>query len=327
MDQSEVAFDKHDLGAGETVIVLTPALTSVVRTAVPGAKIPEPSSDEDSIAMLRHQGADARVAVVLGSDPFTAEMIAALPKLELIVAVSVGIDGVDMNAVRARGIKVTNAGDANCSEVADFALALALAVRRNVVTGHNSVLSGDWETKGRPPVSPSFSGGKIGIVGLGNIGREIAKRCAGFDCEMRWWGPREKPGEPLPRMESVAALAAWADTLFIACPGGDATYRLIDRAFIDAVGPSGILVNVARGSVVHEDELIAALKDGRLGGAGVDVFEHEPTPHARWQSVPNVVLAPHQAGASANSIKRALAVMQDNLHRFLTGKALLNRMD
>lgn len=320
-----VSGDKDGAGAGETIIVAAPGLAPFVKASLPAANVPEIAADEDAVTMFRREGADARVAVIIGGDPFTADMIAALPKLELIVVLTAGFDGLDMTAVKARGIQVTNAGDANSGEVADFALSLALAVRRQVVIAHDWVLSGNWETTGRLPISPSFSGGRAGIVGLGHIGREIARRCAGFDCELRWWGPREKPDEAMPRMDTLIALAEWANMLFIACPGGDATRRLIDRAVIEAVGPNGIIVTIARGSVIHEDELIAALKDGRLGGAGVDVFEQEPTPHTRWQGVPNVVLGPHQAGASVNSMNRMLAVMQDNLHRFLAGDTLRNR--
>jgi lactate dehydrogenase-like 2-hydroxyacid dehydrogenase len=314
------------LGAGETIVASHDAVARLVRRAVPGATVPSFWEAPDPAASLRDQGRDARMFVTFGGFPRSAELIEALPALKLILVYGAGFDGLDLAALSRRGIMVTNAGEANAATVADYALALGLAVRRKVVEADSWVRSGGWQRGGRLPLARTFSGSRAGIVGLGSIGRAIARRLAGFDTDIAWWGPREKPGEALRRADSLLTLARDSDMLFIACPGGDDTSCLIDRAVIDAVGPQGIIVTVARGSVMDEDALIEALRDGRLGGAGLDVFEQEPTPAARWADVPNVVLAPHHAGGSVESMERMTAVMTDNIRRFLAGEPVLNRI-
>ncbi|NDC57861.1 MAG: hypothetical protein EBZ50_03330 [Alphaproteobacteria bacterium] len=174
----------------------------------------------------------------------------------------------------------------------------------------------------RAPHLQRLRGRKLGIVGLGAIGAAFATRAAALGLDVRWTGPRPKPDAPYPFEPDLAALAAWADVLAVCAPGGAATDKLIDAGVIAALGPDGMLINVARGSLVDEDALIDALKAGRLGSAGLDVFATEPTPPARWADVPNVTLTPHLGGATREAIMESAQLVLENLRRFFAGDPL-----
>ncbi|HEY9217840.1 MAG TPA: NAD(P)-dependent oxidoreductase, partial [Phenylobacterium sp.] len=168
-------------------------------------------------------------------------------------------------------------------------------------------------------------GRKVGIVGLGHIGVAIAERCIPFGMEIAWWGPNPKPDAKWPRAESLKALAEWCDILMIASAANAQNRGMIDREIIEAVGPRGMIVNVGRGSIIAEDELISALKDKRLGRAALDVFEEEPTPLERWADVPGaVVLTPHIAGGTVESMPAMVGQAIENIRRHLAGEALLS---
>ena len=152
----------------------------------------------------------------------------------------------------------------------------------------------------------------------------MAERLAPFGCEIAWWGPRPKPDAPFRRVESVLALAEQSDVLIIAHRADDSNKGLISKEVIEALGPRGVLVNIARGSAVDEDALIEALKSGKLGGAALDVFEEEPTPLDRWRDVPNVVLTPHTAGGGDASLRNMTGMVAENLRRFFAGEPLAN---
>jgi len=218
---------------------------------------------------------------------------------------------------------VTNAGGLNAGDVADQAIGLMLGGWRNIVAADRMIRQGLWQEKHRTPPSASLSGRRFGVVGLGAIGAAAARRAEAFDLEVAWWGPRPKPS-PWPRMGDVMALASWSDILLVACRANPANRGLISRAVIEAVGPQGMIVNVARGSLVDEDALIAALKDGRLGHAGLDVFAEEPTPRERWAEVPNVVLTPHHGGSTRETNPRLIGRTLENLRLFFAGRPVAN---
>jgi len=277
----------------------------------------------ESDAAIRERGADVVAILTSGQDRIDAALMDRLPKLRLIVAVGAGYERVDIAAAKRRGITIANAGDTHSGDVADHAVALTLAVIQQVLPGDAWVRSGTWQAKGYPPVRRALSAERFGIVGLGRIGRAIAKRLAPFGAEIGWWGPTDRPAE-WPRHESALALAAWCTTLIVAARG-DAV-ALVDRQVIDAVGSDGYIINVARGQVIDEDALIAALRDGRLGGAGLDVFREEPAPPGRWASVPNVVLSPHVAGVTAGAMARLRDTAVRNLTTALEGGAVVNEI-
>ena len=164
----------------------------------------------------------------------------------------------------------------------------------------------------------------VGIVGLGSIGLEVVKRLEPFGCSLSWWGPSAKPDVDLPYFESVEALADECRALIVCCRPDASTRHLINRDILDRLGPDGALVNVSRGSVVDEEALIDALKSERLGGAGLDVFDPEPTSSERWEGVPNVILTPHQGGSTYETLFAQAQLAQTNVENFLDGKPLLS---
>ena len=262
-----------------------------------------------------------RAIVHVGEFVLTPDYLLSLPNLGLIANVSVGYDGVNVAWCRANGVEVTHADGLNAEDVADHAMGLLVGAWRNIVLGDRTVRAGAWRQENRIGPQPSLGGRRLGIVGLGHIGEAVARRAEAFRMTVSWWSPREKPA-PWPRANSLLALAQDSDILLVACRADASTRGLIDRSVIEAVGPAGMIVNVSRGFVVDEDALIAALKDGRLGRAALDVFAEEPTPPTRWTDLPNTVLTPHAAGSTTESIPRMVAQAIDNVQRFLAGQPL-----
>lgn len=267
-----------------------------------------------------------RALVVAGEFPVERALAESLPNLGLIACFTAGYDGVDLAWARARGLAVTHSPGVNHEDVADHALGLMLAAWRRILAGDRAVREGLW-TPGEKMSSPSLTGRRVGVVGLGDIGSAIARRCEAFGLTVAWWGPREKPDAPWPRAASLLDLARESDILFIACRASGETRGLVSADVIEALGPHGLLVNVSRGQVVDEEALIAALKSGALGGAGLDVFQTEPTPPERWADVPNTVLTPHTAGATAAAVPKMVALTRENLRRFFAGEPLVNPVD
>jgi lactate dehydrogenase-like 2-hydroxyacid dehydrogenase len=264
-----------------------------------------------------------RALVVAGEFPVDKALAEGLPNLGLIACFTAGYDGVDIAWARARGLSVTHSPGVNHHDVADHAIGLMLAAWRRIAAGDRLLRAGGWRSHEKMS-TPSLTGRSVGVVGLGEIGGAIARRCEPFGLTVAWWGPREKPDAPWPRAESLEALARDSDILFVACPATPQSRGLISAEVIEALGPEGVLVNIARGAVVDEDALIAALRDGRLGGAALDVFAEEPTPPDRWADVPHTVLTPHTAGATAAAVPKMVALTRENLRRFFAGEPLAN---
>lgn len=253
----------------------------------------------------------------------TADFLESLTNLKLIANVSVGYDGVDVPWCRARGIEVSHADGLNAEDVADHALGLLIGGWRNIVAGDRMLRAGRWNHD-RLEVGQGLKGQRVGIMGLGHIGVAVARRVEAFGMTVAWWGPNEKPDAAWPRAESLLALAQDSDILVVACRADVSNRQAVNAEVIEAVGPKGMIVNVARGSVIDEDALIAALKAGRLGRAGLDVFATEPTPAERWEGVPNTVLTPHSAGGTVDSLPSMIGQTFENLRRHFAGEALLS---
>jgi lactate dehydrogenase-like 2-hydroxyacid dehydrogenase len=261
--------------------------------------------------------------VVAGEFPVDRALAESLPRLGLIACFTAGYDGVDLAWASERGLKVSHSPGVNHEDVADQAIGLMLAAWRGLIEGHAIVREGRWRPTEKR-ITPSLAGKHLGIVGLGAIGEATARRAETFGLKVAWWGPNQKPDVRWPRADSLAALAEASDILIVAARASEANRNLIDRAVIDALGPTGLLVNVARGQLVDEDALISALKDERLGMAALDVFAAEPTPADRWADVPNVVLSPHTGGATSAALPKMVALTRENLRRFFAGEALAN---
>lgn len=261
--------------------------------------------------------ADVRAVVVAGEFPLDKDLIGRLPNLRHIACFTAGYDGIDVDWCHARGLTVTHAPGVNHEDVADHAIGLILAARRRIVDGDQKVKDGTWLLDDRL-MTPSLKGQKLGIVGLGDIGQAVARRAEPMRMTIAWWGPRVKDS-PWPRAPSLLALARESDILMVACRADDTNRGLISAEVIEALGPDGLLVNVARGQLVDEDALITALKDGRLGQAALDVFLDEPTDPARWADVPNAVLTPHTGGATSEAVQGMLMLLVQNLQAVLNG--------
>ena len=262
-----------------------------------------------------------RALVVAGEFPLDKALIESLPALSLIACFTSGYDGIDVDWCQARGLPVTHAPGVNHEDVADHALGLILAARRQIAAGDRALRAGDWTADSRI-ITPSLKGQRLGIVGLGSIGEAVARRGEAMRMPVRWWGPREK-ASPWTRSDSLLQLARDSDILVVACKADESNRGLISGAVIEALGPQGLLVNVARGQLVDETALIAALKDGRLGQAALDVFEEEPTPAERWTNVPNTVLTPHTGGATTEAVQGMLMLLIQNLRAAFSGDPLV----
>jgi len=254
--------------------------------------------------------------------PVPAKLMEALPKLEIIATMSVGTDHIDLAAAKARGIAVTNAPDVLTDCVADLGMGLTINLARNLVAADRFVRAGDW-TKGLFPLQAKLGGATMGIVGLGRIGKAVAKRAEAFGMRIVYYGRRRVPDVAYPFYDDLVAMARDSDYLMLACPGGEATRNLIDAKVIAALGPEGMLVNIARGSVVDQPALIAALQSRQLGGAALDVYADEPRVPEALMKLDNVMLAPHIASAT-HATRRAMGnLMIDNLLAHFGGSKLL----
>jgi lactate dehydrogenase-like 2-hydroxyacid dehydrogenase len=266
------------------------------------------------------QARGIRALVANGESRVRAGLIDRLPDLQVIIVFGVGYDGIDVEAARARGIAVTHTPDVLTEDVADFAITLMLGTARRLAQADRFVREGRWQ-QGPFPFTRKVSGKRLGIVGLGRIGKAIAQRAAAFDMHISYHGRRPLAVD-YPYYASVTELAAAVDFLVVAVGGGDSTYHLIDAAVLDALGSTGILINVGRGSVVDEVALAQALAEGRLLGAGLDVFEDEPRPHAGLLDLNNVLLAPHMASATWDTRRAMSDLTLANLAAHFAGESL-----
>ena len=304
----------------KTVATFVPMLAGLSRFFPPEITLVN-AADFESGAAMAAAHPEITALLTTGGSKLTGEMLDPLPGVKLVQCFGAGYDGVDVAALKARGIVLANCPNTNNEDVADNAVGLFIALVRDIVAGHGRVVSGAWERGERGGIRPSLRQLKAGIVGMGAIGQSIARRLPGFGIQqIAWWGPNPKPEITLPRVGSVLELAQQSDVIFMAGRADESSRGLFDRAVIEAIGPNGYLVNVSRGFTVDEDELIAALKDGRIGGAGLDVFLEEPTPAARWTAVPNVVLSPHMAGGGKGAVEAMTKLSIENLMLYFAGQ-------
>ncbi len=280
------------------------------------------SEAENPDAVLAEFGPKAKAICTPGL--CDVALMDACPEAKLISSFGVGYDGVDIAAATARGIKVTNTPDVLNDCVADLALGLVLATRRRIVEADIYTRQGRWVSEGNFPYVHKVHSSKVGIVGLGRIGMEIAARCAAFKMEIAYHKRTKRDDVPYTFYADLVEMARDCEILIVITPGGAETNNLVNAGVINALGPDGLLVNVARGSVVDMDALIPALKEGRLGAAGLDVFPDEPNvPEALLGMTENVVLTPHVASASHDTRMAMGMVVYDNVVAHLAGKPLL----
>ncbi|WP_323120167.1 2-hydroxyacid dehydrogenase [Burkholderia alba] len=279
-----------------------------------------PDRETRAAAVAAH-GATVRAVLTNGTTGIDADEIDRLPHLELIGALGAGYENIARERARSRGIALVNGAGTNDDCVADHAFALLLATVRGVVRFDAACRAGVW--RDALPMLPNVSGKKFGIVGLGNIGRKLARRAAGFDMEIGYHNRTPRDGVAYRYFDALDALAGWADFLVVSTPGGAGTRHLIDARVLAALGARGYLVNVSRGSVVDTAALADALRDGRVAGAGLDVYEGEPEPPRALLGFDNVVLTPHTGGTSPEAVERAVRLFLDNAARHFSGEPLL----
>lgn len=253
--------------------------------------------------------------VTNGADGVDPELMAALPNLKIISGYGVGYDAIDANEARRRGIIVTHTPNVLNSEVATTAVMLMLACYRELIRDDRWVREGMWEANGAAPLTRSPDNQTVGILGLGRIGQAIADKLAPWNPTILYH-TRSKKDVPYTYYDDLIAMARDCDTLICITPGGQGTQHLVNADVIEALGPEGTLINVARGSVVDEAALITALQTGKLGWAGLDVFEDEPRVPQALRDLPNVVLLPHMGSATVETRAAMGALTVDNLLQF-----------
>lgn len=288
----------------------------------PALRIAQPQSPMLEAALAERfdlNGGAAAIRAVVGGGTlrFGAAEMDRHPALEIIAIHGVGHDGIDLDAARARGIRVTTTPDVLTDDVADLAIGLMLAVQRRIASNDHATRTGGW----RVPLSRRASGRRIGIFGLGAIGHAIARRAAPFAGEILYTARSAKPVD-WTFVPDLSALAEASDVLILAAPGGAATARVVDAAVLDRLGQGGVLVNIARGSLVDEAALVVALERGRIAGAGLDVFADEPAIPDALRAMEQVVLSPHQGSATEETRAAMAALVLANLDAHFAGKPL-----
>lgn len=280
-----------------------------------------PTRAERAAAIAAH-GANYRAVLTIGVIGLTPQELAAMPKVELICAMGAGYEGLPLEAARARGIALANGAGTNDDCVADHAFGLLIGAVRGIRTLDRLCREGVWREEIAQP--PNVSGKRLGILGLGTIGQKIARRAAGFDMEIGYHNRKPREGAAHRYFDSLKALAEWCDVLVIATPGGPGTRHMVDAGILDALGPQGFLVNISRGSVVDTEALAAALRDRRIAGAGLDVYESEPKRPEPLIGLDNVLLTPHMAGWSPEATQASVNRFMANAEGHFAGRGVVS---
>jgi hydroxypyruvate reductase len=278
--------------------------------------IPDPGEAllEEHFEIVRHldasqpvtRAAEVRGIATTAHGKATKDLLTQLPALGIISCFSAGTDGIDREAASARGIPVTTTSSLVGAEVADLAMGLVVSLLRQLPQANSYILGGAWHAKGPMPLARSVGGSRLGIVGIGSIGQQLAKRAQAFGMDIAYYTPREKSGLPWRHNASLLALAKESDVLAVCCPATAETRGMIDAKVLENLGPNGYLVNVARGSIVDETALISALRAGTIAGAGLDVFATEPNASRELVDDPRVFATPH-IGAATVEVRTAMA--------------------
>jgi hydroxypyruvate reductase len=276
----------------------------------------------DKTALLAAQGSRIRGLVQGGGTVTPTALLDQLPELEIISVFGVGYDGVPVDYCRKRDIRVTNTPDVLTDDVADVATGLVLMTGRGFAKAERFVRAGEWLKRG-PELTSRLGGRKVGILGLGRIGKAIAQRLAAMGMQIAYTGRKAQSDVPYRFVPDLAMLASESDFLIVACPGGAATRNLVDARILAALGKKGTLVNIARGSIVDEPALVAALRNGTIKAAGLDVFADEPKIPAELLTMDNVVLLPHVGSATRETRQAMGDLCKANLDAWFSAKPLL----
>ncbi|RZL77311.1 MAG: 2-hydroxyacid dehydrogenase [Rhodococcus sp. (in: high G+C Gram-positive bacteria)] len=298
---------------------LKPSLAATLTEKYDALDLPLGDGHADFLA---EHGESVTAVVTSGRTGVDAALMTALPNLGAIVHFGVGYDTTDVALAEELGIGVSNTPDVLTDCVADTAVGLLIDTLRGFSAADRFVRDGRWPAEGNFPLTRKVSGTRVGIVGLGRIGSAIAARLTGFGCTISYHNRNEVPGSPFTYVDSAAELAAGVDVLVVAAAGGKGTAKLVDREVLEALGPDGYLINVARGSVVDEDALVELLTDRKLAGAGLDVFAREPQVPEALLALDTVVLLPHVASGTTQTRAAMEALTLQNLDDYLADGTL-----
>jgi lactate dehydrogenase-like 2-hydroxyacid dehydrogenase len=279
-----------------------------------------PKEDADKVAGI------VRAVVTNGHSGPDPALIDKLTKLEIIGSGSVGYDGIAVDYARSKGIPVTNTPEVLNDDVADLAIALMITTARRLVVSDRYVRAGRWEKEGNFPLAYKASRKRVGILGMGRIGKEIAQRCVAMNSTVAYHSRKPVADVSYKHYPDLVELAKDSDFLVVIIPATPQTDKIVSKAVIEALGPNGILVNVARGAVVDQDALLDALTSGKLGGAGLDVFAEEPEVPDVLFGMDNVVLQPHVGSATFETRRAMSQLVLDNLDAHFAGKPLLTEI-
>lgn len=303
------------------VLMLCPIRPDALARLERGYHVHRLDQAPDPDALLDRHGAQIRAIVANGHVPVTAALLERLPALEIVSCSSAGYDSFDLEAMARHGVRLGNTSPALAQEVADMAMLLAAAAWRNLVAGDGWVRSGDWARKGAFPVQRGLRGRRLGIVGMGTIGQHIADLAGLMGLQVAYWNRSARPVAHSYQPD-LLGLAQDSDILVVIVAGGEGTRGLISAPVMRALGPEGLLVNIARGSVVDEDAMIGLLQDGQLGAAALDVFATEPDVDPRLTALPNVTLSPHQGSGTTETREAMAALTVDNLDAHFAGRPM-----
>jgi lactate dehydrogenase-like 2-hydroxyacid dehydrogenase len=276
----------------------------------------------DKTGLIDKVGPDIRAVATRGDLGISAELVNALPNLELVACNGVGTDAISFDATRPRGIAVTNTPDVLDDDVADLTLALMLAIARHIPQADRYTRSGAW-AQANYPLLTRMSGKRLGLLGMGRIGQAIAKRAEAFGMSISYHARTKRSDVAHHYFETAVSLANENDFLVAIIPGGEATKNLVNADVLAALGPKGYFINVARGSVCDEDALLAALEAKQIAGAALDVYWNEPKINPRFFALENVVLHPHNGSATIETRRAMGQLVRDNLAAHFAGKPLL----
>ncbi|KAL5565401.1 hypothetical protein UlMin_028565 [Ulmus minor] len=311
------------------VLVIPPTMAFKLFESLFSEKFQVLKAFESELPLHQYIATNARsVRALICNDiiPVNAELLRQLPALQIAASTATGVDNIDLIECRRRGIAVTNSAGAHSEDVADMAMGLLIDVLRGVSAADRYVRSGTWKNNGDYRLGFKLSGKRVGIIGLGRIGSEVVKRLSAFGCSVSYNSRNKKPFVPYPFYSSVRELAANSDAIIVCCALTGETHHIVNKEVLSALGKEGVIVNIGRGALVDEKELVKCLGQGKIGGAGLDVFENEPNVSGELFGLDNVVLSPHRAVFTPESFKAAAELVIGNLQAFFSNKPLLTSL-
>ena len=310
-----------------SLLLMGPLLPSVMQTLEDAYTVHRYWESGDQPALLQQVAEKCVGLVTDGGRGVEAAVLERLPNVKIVAVFGVGVDAVDRDYCKAHDIAVSNTPDVLSDDVADMAVALALAISRQLVVGDQYARAGRWPKEGAMPLTRRMMGKRAGIFGMGSIGNALARRLSGFDMAISYCNRRERPDSPHTYVASLADLASEVDYLFVTASATPESLSAVNAQVLDALGPDGYLINVSRGTLIDESALVSYLQNGRIAGAGLDVFAAEPAIPAELFALDNVVLQPHNASGTWETREAMGKLVLDNLQAHFANEPLLTPVD